>query len=51
MDPEEYYRSKEERDPRKRKRNSDEMAVYDDRQWSRYLSSKLFNFYYPTHRQ
>ena len=30
-----YYRGKEERDPRKRKRLSDEMPTYDDRQRSR----------------
>ena len=38
MDTEEYYhRSREERDPRRRKRLSDEMPAYDERPRSRYV--------------
>ena len=37
MDTEEYYRSREERDPRRRKRPGDEMPAYDERPRSRYV--------------
>ena len=37
MDTEEYYPSREERDPRRRKRLSDEMPAYNERPRSRYV--------------